>query len=79
MVVDLELTDVQPINFSVNNQDHVTDAIDFHFKNRTFLNIMMILFFQPLGFVEADTTDSYVFSAGNATFSSTHECFEMEV
>jgi hypothetical protein len=79
MEVNQELTDVQPINFSVNKLEYFTDAIDYHFKNRTFLNYDDESSCQPPSLVEADSTDSLVFSAGNATLSTTHECFEMEV
>ena len=38
MKVNLEMTDIQSINFCVNKLDQVTDTIDDHFKNRTFFN-----------------------------------------
>jgi hypothetical protein len=79
MEVGLELTDAQPINFSVNKLDQFTDTIDYHFKKRTFLKYDDDSSCQPPGLVEADSINSSIFSAGNASFSITHECFEMEV
>ena len=37
MEVDLDLTDVQQINFCVNKLEQFSHTIDYHFKNRTFL------------------------------------------
>ena len=55
------LTDVQPINFSVNKLNQFTDTIDYHFKNRTFLNYDDDSSCLPPGLAEADSTDSSVF------------------
>jgi hypothetical protein len=62
--VDRELTDVQPINFTVNKLDQFTDTIDYHFKNRTHFNYDDDSSCQPPGLVEADSTLSFAFLLG---------------
>ena len=79
MEVNQELTDVQPIKFSVNILEYFTDTIHYHFKNRTFLNYDDDSLCQPPSLVDADSTYSLVFSDGNTTLSTTHECIKMEV
>ena len=79
MEIDQELRDVQPIRSKVNELDCCTDSSEYHFKNRIFLNYDNDSSCQPPSLVEADSTKSSSFSVGNATFGTTHECFEMEV
>jgi hypothetical protein len=75
MEVDQELTNTQPIKSSVNEIEPFTD---YHLKNKPFLSFDADSFIQPPTLVEADSTNSSIFSAGNATLA-THECFEIEV
>ena len=76
---DQELIDTQPIKYSVNKVDPFTDTLDFYLKNKPVLSYDDDSSFQPPTLVEADSTNSLVFSAGNATLSTTHECHEMKV
>ena len=72
MEVDRELTD------TINKLELFTDTLDSHLKNKPFLNYDDDSSCQPPTLVEADSTDSSVSSAGNATLA-TYESFETEV
>jgi hypothetical protein len=78
MEVDQELTDTQSINSSVNKLELFTDTLDSHLKSKPLLSYDDDSSCQPPTLVEADSTNSSVFPAGNATLA-TYECFEMEV
>jgi len=61
MEVGQELTNTQPINYSVNKIEPFTDTLDDHLKNKPFLSYDDSSSFWPPTLVEADSTDSSFF------------------